>query len=353
MALEFKDLVALGKVAANASRTNPVAYSFNGQNLSYEGVQEAFRNELETLASDYYAFEDNKNTIFRLLGEIYDDVLPKKIDEIYGQFAEFRQFAQGDKPVFKRRLGKRRAKNFVTKVGLAGVYEVFKLASSTFEITMTAYGGAAQIGIEEYLDGRVDFAELVDIVTEGMADAIFKEIAKALEASVGTVTSSSVDTATGKFLAVNTVAHNGWDEASFDRLIANVSAYGSPVIYCTYEFATQIKPTDLSSNMKDELWANGYFARYKGGVPVVVLPQSFVDETNNMKVIDPRFAYIMPSNGKKPVMIAAEGQTLVREAENHDWSREIQTYKKLGVGIDITSDMALYVNTALKKTNNA
>lgn len=351
MALQFNDLVALGKAAAKSSRSNPVAYSFEGQNLSYEGVQSTFRNELSALASDYYAFEENKTTIFRLLGEIYDDVLPKKIEEVYGQFAEFRQFAQGDKPVFKRRLGKRRAKNFITKVGLAGVYEVFKLASSTFEIQMTAYGGAAEIGIEEYFDGRVDFNELIDIVTEGMADAVFKEIAKALEAAVGTISTSTVDTTTGKFIATNTVVNNGWDEAAFDRLIANVSAYGEPVVYCTYEFATQIKPANLSDSMKDEMWAKGYFARYKGGVPVVILPQSFVDETNTMKVLDPRFAYIMPSNGRKPVIIASEGQTLVRETENRDWSRELQTYKKLGVGLDITSDMALFVNTALKKSN--
>lgn len=150
MALEFKDLVALGKVAAKSTIANPVAYSFNGENLSYDAVQTTFRKELHDLAPDYYAFEQNKVKIFQLLGEIYDDVLPKKIDEVYGQFAEFRQFAQGDKPVFKRRLGKRRAKNFVTKVGLAGVYEVFKLASSTFEISMTAYGGAAEIGIGRY-----------------------------------------------------------------------------------------------------------------------------------------------------------------------------------------------------------
>lgn len=351
MALEFKDLVALGKAAAKSSVSNPVAYSFNGENLSYEGVQTTFRNELNELASDYYTFEKNKTVIFQLLGEIYDDVLPRKIDEVYGQFAEFKSFAQGDKPVFKRRLGKRRAKNFVTKVGLAGVYEVFKLASSTFEITMTAYGGAAEIGIEEFLDGRVDFNELIDIVNEGMGDAIYKEIAKALEAAIGTVSESAVDTKTGKFMSINTAVSAGWDEAQFDKLIANVSAYGTPVVYCTYEFATQIKPTALSETMKDELWANGYFARYKGGVPVIILPQSFVDESNTMKVMDPRFAYIMPSNGRKPVMIATEGQTLVRESENHDWSREIQTYKKLGVGVDITSDMALFVNTSLKKSN--
>ena len=38
----------------------------------------------------------------------------------------------------------------------------------------TAYGGAAEISIEEFLDGRVDFAELVDIVMEGLDEAIYK-----------------------------------------------------------------------------------------------------------------------------------------------------------------------------------
>ena len=65
-------------------------------------------------------------------------------------FAEIKTYAQGDKPTFILKLSKNRAKQFITRVGLAGIYEVFKLDKKSMEITCEAYGGAAQIGLEEF-----------------------------------------------------------------------------------------------------------------------------------------------------------------------------------------------------------
>ena len=95
------------------------------------------------------------------------------------QFAETKQFAQGDKPIFRRKRDQRsRAKQFITRVGLAGVYEVFKLGKNEecFEVTTSAIGGAAQVGFEEFMDGRVDFAEVTRIIMDGMDELIYKEV---------------------------------------------------------------------------------------------------------------------------------------------------------------------------------
>ena len=73
----------------------------------------------------------------------------------YSQFAEIKTFAQGDKPIFTQKItqaSRRRAKQFIGKVGLAGLYEVFKLDGQSYEVTTNAIGGAAQIGLEEFLD---------------------------------------------------------------------------------------------------------------------------------------------------------------------------------------------------------
>jgi 1-deoxy-D-xylulose 5-phosphate reductoisomerase len=45
-------------------------------------------------------------------------------------------------------------------------------------------GAAAKIGFEEFLDGRVNFAELIQIIMDGMDELIYREIAQALMASV-------------------------------------------------------------------------------------------------------------------------------------------------------------------------
>ena len=340
--LEYKELLQLMKVAAKASASAPTSYNFNGQNLSGEAINEALRAELKELCGTHQLYRENKNTVFSLIEQTLDEVLPKKVSETYMQFAEVRVFGQGDKPIFKRKLNSNnRAKQFITRVGLAGVYEVFKLgkAEEAFEVRTSAIGGAAQIGFEEFLDGRVDFAEVTRIVYEGMEELIAKEVAHALKASVN------------QLPPANRVASNGFDENEFDRLINVASAYGVPAIYCTYEFAVKMIPQEAwryTEGMKEELWRTGRLANYKGHV-VTILEQGFEDETNSRKVIDPGYCWIIPSGANsKPVKIAFEGNTLVQELDNRgDWSKEIQVYRKVGVVAMLTNDICCYVDTSL------
>jgi hypothetical protein len=100
--------------------------------------------------------------------------------------------------------------------------------------------------------------------------------------------------------------------------------------------------------MKDELWRTGRLASYKGH-NVVILEQGFEDETNSRKVIDPGYCWIIPSGADtKPVKIVLEGNTIVDEFNNPgDRSREIQVYKKVGVGAILSNNICAYVDTAL------
>ena len=262
--LDRNNLVTLMKQVAKADPSAPTAYSFNGASLTYEALNETLRQELNELAGTYSMYRDNKNLIFSIIEETLDDVLPKKVVEQYNPFAEVRTFAQGDKILFRRKTGSnKRAKQFITRVGLAGIYEVFKLskAEEAFEVRTSAIGGAAQIGFEEFLDGRVDFAEVTKIVMDGMDELIYKEVAAALKASVN------------QLPPANRVAVPGFDEAAFDKLITIASAYGEPTIYCTYEFAVQMIPQEAwryTEAMKDELWRTGRLASYKGKKVVIL-----------------------------------------------------------------------------------
>ena len=340
MSLNKSDLVKLAKVVANANPASQVAYSYGEDKFSYAELNETLRSELRELAGTYALYRENKNTIFSLIEETIDDVLPKKVLEQYGQFAEIKTFAQGDKPVFTQRIttaAKRRAKQFITKVGLAGIYEVFKLDGKSYEVPTSAFGGAAQIGFEEFLDGRVDFADVLDIVMEGLDECVYLEIERALK---GAVTSLQ---------AANKATENSFVESAMDNLISIADSYGQATIYCTYEFAATRVPAEgwVSDDMKNQKWNNGYLANYKGH-RVIVLPQSYEDETNAVKVIDPAYAWIIPTGGNdKPVKVAFEGQAIVNEYVNRDLSREVQVYKKLGVAAIITNNICVYVNTSL------
>jgi hypothetical protein len=340
MALSKKDLITLGKKVASANPSVATAFAYNGENFSYEQLNDTFRDELLEISSTYALFRENKNTIFSLMEEIIDDVLPKKVLEAYGQFAEIKIFKQGDKPVFVQRItsaAKRRGKQFVTKVGLAGIYEVFKLDGKTLEVPTEAFGGAAQIGFEEFLDGRVNMADVLDIIMEGLDESVYREIAKSLIGAAQNLQES------------NHVVHSGFDEAEMDKLLAVADSYGQSTIYCTFEFAATMVPAEgwVSDAMKDQKWNNGYLANYKGH-KVIVLPQSFEDETNKVKVIDPAYAYIIPTGAQKPVKVAFEGQTIVRDIDNADMSKEVQVYKKFGVATMITNNICIYNNLDLK-----
>lgn len=341
--MEIKELSNAMKLLAHSQKNAPVAYSYGDKSYSANELNNVVRAELKALAPDYRTYKINQNTIFALMEETIEDVLPQKVYEQYGNFAEIKQFNQGEKPYFDQRItnaAKTRAKQFIGKVGLAGLYEVFILDGQSYEVPTNAMGGAAQISFEQFLDGRIDFADVLDIVLEGLDEAIFLEIQKQL-----VVFANYLPTA-------NKSSGASFNETQFDRLLQTADAYGQSSIYCTYEFAATMVPADarMSNEMKNNLWNNGYFGSYKGH-PVVVLKQSFTDETNATKVIDPSKCYIIPSGANKPVKIALEGSTIVDEYTNYDRSREIQIYKKIGVGVVASNDICIYENTSLTLAN--
>lgn len=348
MALQKKDLVTLGKTIASASPAK-TSFSFNGENYSIGDANEALRAEFQELAGTYALYRENKNTIFSIMEEIITDVLPKRVLEQYGQFAEVKTFKQGDKPVFKQKIteaSKRRAKQFVTKVGLAGIYEVFKLDGKEYTVETSAFGGAAEIGFEEFLDGRVDFADVLDIIMTGLDECVYIEIERALKTAVTQLTPANI------------VVKNTFDEQEMDRLIRIADSYGNATIYCTQEFASTMIPSNAagtwannggwSENMKNEYWSNGYFATYKNH-RVIILPNSYEDDTNEVKVIDPAYAWVIPAGAEKPVKVAFEGETIVDEYTNYDRSREVQVYKKFGVVAMFKNNLCSYQNTSLSR----
>ena len=341
MALKFEDMLKLAKTVAKANPSAPTAYSFGEKTYGYSEMNETLRTEFQELAPDYRNYKINQNTIFALIEQTIDDVLPTRVLEQYSQFAEVKTFAQGDKPIFTQKItqaSKRRAKQFIGKVGLAGLYEVFKLDGRSYEVTTNAIGGAAQIGFEEFLDGRVNFADVLDIVMQGLDECIYIEIEKQLIGAVANVANA------------NKVNQTAFVETEMDRLIAIADSYGKAAIYCTFEFAATMVPSTgwVSDEMRNQKWNNGYLANYKGH-QVIVLPQSYEDETNTKKVIDPSYAWIIPVGAEKPVKIAFEGGAIVDEYRNYDRSQEIQVYKKVGVRAIFSNAICVYRNTSLTR----
>jgi len=332
---ELQDMLIRGVVPTN----------FEG---TVADVEDTLREEMKKLVGNYNLFRRNKLELFELIQSTIDDVLPTKIDSIFFMFAEVQQFAQGDKPRFHHKLGKARAKQFVTKVGPAATYETFRLDREWFEVETYAIGGAVRIDFERYLDGLDNLMDLYDIVVERMEEIIYEEIQKCLLASWD---------ATGRPSA-NRKQTSSFDAQSMVELCNTISAYGTPLIICAPQFAAEMhneisyKTTTANPNIPtrdiEEIREVGYIGKFHG-YGIVVLPQSFTDETNSKFVVNPRVAYVIPAGKEKIVKIAFEGQTIVDDFKNKgDRSMEIQVYKKLGVGIITPLNYwGIYENTGI------
>lgn len=333
--------------------------------FSVKDVKETLRAELKALAPNKYEYEKNKLEIFQIIQESFDEVLPDYVGNFIGQFAEIKSVPNGQRASFIVKRGRRRAKTFVTEVGLAGVYEAFRLDVDTFEVSAKAYGGAAYIDFERTLDGSEDLVEPLQLLLDGLQEAIYKELLKALI----TATQNS------DMPAANIASTTNFDPAEMQRLCTIAKNYGggNAVIFATPEFVQEMGPDAIGMpvygpyalpatpvagqqpgyatpvyNPNDiaSIAATGYITMFRG-TPIVQLPQAFVDENNDTYQVPPQYAFIFPAGNQKIIKVVFEGDTDVRDWQHRDRQMEIEIYKKFGVAILTTNDWCVYENQAL------
>ena len=125
-------------------------------------------------------------------------------------------------------------------------------------------------------------------------------------------------------------------------------AIGMPIFNGTpgYAGATPVySPKDIN-----DIANTGYITTFRGN-PIVQIPQSYTDETNEVTQINPGFAYIFPTGGEKIVKVVFEGPTQVDDWQHRDRSFEIEAYKKVGVAILTNHNWCIYENTDLSTTD--
>lgn len=315
------------KQLLDCARGVNIPTEFENQSIDYDA---ALKDELNRLMGTRHKFERNAPEVFEILEQTAEEILPRKVLDLVGMFAEVRQFGNKDRLVFTRKKGAARGKQYVTRATAAGVYETFRLDKEMFEVSPVAYGAGAIMDFERYLDGDENILELYDIILDGLAERIYQEIQGMLLATYNDAGRP----------AANKAASNGFDAAKMAKLVSVVSAYGTPVIYCGQEFAAQMVNvvTDgknfwkVSDKQIDEIVENGYVGKF-AGASVVVMPNSFTDETNSHMIFNPRFAYVIPAGKEKIVKIGMVGDSHMRYRDNADWGTEVQFYKKLGMAI--------------------
>ena len=320
------------------------------ENYTASSVAQAVTDELSRMTKNYNDFQKNKYDVFEILMENADIIVPAKVMDAFGAFAEVLNVPNGSKPLFKKGpLGRNRAKKFLTQVGLTGMYESFRLDSETFSIGMKAIGGAVSIDFDRMRDGAESISEFLDVLVEAQVDAIYSEVQAALMAAVSNANMPARNKVSG-----------GYSATALQNLVNTVKAYGNgnAIIFASPEFVDAMGPDAIVPTIAsaaqgiypmddiDSIHNTGYIKLFRG-TPVVTFRQSFLDEKNEEKLINPQFAYVLPTGSEKVVKIVREGGTEIWDTTNKDRSIEINTQTKIGVAILAYNNWGVYQNTGI------
>ena len=340
-----------------AKGTVPAKFTKQGESAADYDVNGAFVEGLKELASTYTQFMKNRYDIYEILVETIDKDMPKNTIAALSPFAEVQVVGHGQKAIFKQKVGKTRTKKFLTLAGINGVYETFRLDSSTFELggENVAIGGT--IDLARLMDGAESLADIMDVINTALQDAVYVKVTNALRAAYDV---TNVPPANRK-------STNGFQADKMVELMNVVRSYGNPIIFAPGEFvaamgADAIVPittygTPAAAGIQgvyspDDIEAihrTGYINIFRGA-PIVQIPSSFVDENNDKTWVDPQLAFVLPGGQEKVVKVVLEGPTIVRDYENRDGSMEIYAEKKIGTAILTYYNWGIYKNTGIAQT---
>ncbi len=294
---------------------------------------------------DKHVLRKYGNEVFDLIEESVDEILPQKIEDVFGQFAEVRQFPRGSKIEFDiSRIGRARAKLVISKGAREGIYRAARLDNKYFSVDTRNYTAGVSIGLEEILAGTRTLAERYQDIVEGFEEELRREVYNELATGASL---TGYDRINGGDAANVTVAKEGITGA-LDKVLPYVAAYGVPTIFGSYAALSAIYNPLANSvaaagypNSLDSIDVRnqGYVSVYKG-YRLVVLPNYLRDLSNDAWFYNPSYVFVIPGD-VKPVKIAMEGETLVQRNQDAVGGEAWHAQKLMGVGIARANNFAV------------
>lgn len=334
--MKLNDLKAL--IQANFKPTPEVKFK-DVESATRNGILEYLK--VEEL-KDSTALKQNKPLVMALIEEVIDELLPEKLQDRVGDFAEIKQYARDAEVVFTiKGVGKRRAFLTIKKGQRGGLYQAARLDSKQMYLPIWTETVGVYVTLEEILLGKQSLQELMNNILDGFVERLYQQVIEALQAASNHVPDA------------NKGAAAGIDTDQLDDIIRVISAYGKPTIMGFQSVISKINnltsidtanPNIPTSDL-DEIKARGYVSMYKGGIPVVVLPNYIIDEnTNDEWLLDESKLFVLPAN-EKPVKVALKGDLHIQEVPHPSGSIEQNAHKMLGVGILLYNNIGIYTDT--------
>ena len=273
---------------------------------------------------------------FALIEEAVDEILPKKLESVLGEFAEVRQFARDAEVLFNiEKIGKNRAKLTISKGARGGIYRAAKLDSKYFSVSTSIQTVAVYVTLEEIILGTMSLAELYSNILEGFEEIVYKEVFNALASGQAVAGYERI----GHDSPTTVKANLG---AAIDKVMPYVKQYGVPTIFGSYQSLANLSNEAISNHpeMMDSADRRNYgFVQIYKGSKVVELPNYLVDNNNDEWFYDPSYVFVLPS-GAKPVKVALKGDlTLIRNTQAVG-SEKWEAHKLIGVGLAMANNYA-------------
>lgn len=282
---------------------------------------------------------NNEAAIFSLIEEAVDEILPKKLENLLGAYAEVRTFARDAEVLFNiEKIGKNRAKLTISKGARGGIYRAARLDSKYFSPETSIQTVAVYVTLEELILGTMSLAELYANIVEGFQEIVYKETFNALASGVPAAGYNRIDG------GANMNTNKEGLSAAIDAVMPYVKQYGVPTIFGSYAAVNGLYNPLASAghiNAQDSMDIRNYgFVQMYKGVRVVELPNYLVDNSNDEWFYDQSYVFVIPS-GVKPVKIALKGELQIQRNAHAVGSEKWEAHKLIGVGLAMANNFAV------------
>lgn len=317
-------------------------------NFSAEDINEAAVNAIMekcgiTKDSTAREIREVEPKAFALIEEAIDEILPKKLENVVGQFAEVRSFARDAEVVFDiEKIGKKRAKLTISKGARGGIYRCARLDNKFFSPTTGVETVAVFVTLEEIILGTMSLSELFTNILEGFEEKLYLEIFNAL--ATGSALAGYGRIKEGDAAVTTTKADLG---TALDVVMPYVKQYGIPTIFGSYSALSELRNPGATNHpeLDDSRDTRNYgIVRVYKGVKIVELPNYLVDLHNNEWVYDPRYVFVVPA-GAKPVKVALKGEMEIVKNRQATGSEKWEAHKIVGVGVAMANNYAVITVT--------
>jgi hypothetical protein len=332
--LQVLDMVSFameGKPSANFSAEDVTKAGFNAL-MEYAGVN------IKDGRPSYRDMREHLNQIFSITEIALEEILPERLKDLVGAFAEVKTFDEGEDIEFTMdKIGRSRAKLVISRGANAGIYRAARLDGKRFHMDTHRMTAAVSGSLEELARGTYSLADMLNDIVEGYSEEIIREIYAALATATPLTGYNRIGAGSDSNLITTTTSAL---TTSLDKVISVVQAYGVPTIFGFINTIGAISNPLVNTaaaagypNSQDsmDIREHGFVQMYKG-VRVVQLPNYLVDNGNDTWFYDPSYVFVLPGD-IKPVKVAFKGEARLRINTDALGGEKWESERQVGVAL--------------------